>query len=117
MKRKEDKIKAYNFGFEQEQRAIQFLMNRDYQIIKNRYKTKFGEVDIIAKKDNLLVFIEVKARKKEELIEVILRASQIQRIKNAALFFIAQNPQFQNFDISFDFILVNDEIIHHKNYF
>jgi len=46
-----------------EDRAARFLENNGYEIIDRNFYTKFGEIDIIAKKDNVLHFIEVKSGK------------------------------------------------------
>ncbi len=49
-------------GKEGETKAIDFLKNNGYQILETNYKTKFGEIDIIAEENNEIVFIEVKTR-------------------------------------------------------
>ena len=51
------------FGKESEQLAAQFLKKKGYKILETNYKTKTGEIDIIAKHRGVLVFVEVKARK------------------------------------------------------
>ena len=51
------------FGKDSEQLAAQFLKNQGYKILETNYKTKTGEIDIIAKLRGVLVFVEVKARK------------------------------------------------------
>ncbi len=111
--------KTYQFGVSCENIAQNFLKSQGYSILQNRYKTKYGEVDLIVKDSKTLVFVEVKARKKDELIEVILRQKQIERIKNSAQYFLSQNLQYQDFDVRFDFILFTNSLIplHHKNYF
>lgn len=43
--------------------AKSFLMKHDFSFIEANYKTKFGEIDLIARKDNILRFIEVKSVK------------------------------------------------------
>jgi len=96
---------TYQYGIEAELKAISHLENKGYKIISQRYKTKFGEVDIVAEIAKTLVFIEVKARKNQELIEVMLRKSQINRIRNTAKYFLAKNAKYQNHDVRFDFIL------------
>ena len=50
------------FGKSSEDRAIEFLQDRDFAIVdRNFYASKYGEIDIVAKKGNVLHFIEVKA--------------------------------------------------------
>ncbi len=40
-----------------------YLTDKDYNILANNYRTKIGEIDIIAQNKNLIVFIEVKTRR------------------------------------------------------
>ena len=83
-----------------------FLWIKGYKILKHRYKSSFGEIDVIAKKKNFIVFIEVKARYKKINIENVLTGHQIQRIKKSAEDFIAKNRKLQNCSRRFDFIEV-----------
>ncbi|MDD7704548.1 YraN family protein [Campylobacter sp.] len=53
--------KNYNFGFEAENRACEYLHSLGYNIIERNFHSKFGEIDIIAKRADMLHFIEVKA--------------------------------------------------------
>ena len=46
--------------------AAQFLENNDYEILKRNYHSVYGEIDIICKKDNQLIFVEVKARQSDK---------------------------------------------------
>ncbi len=41
--------------------AVNFLVNKGFSIIERNYQTKIGEIDIIAEKDNVVFFIEVKS--------------------------------------------------------
>lgn len=54
-----DKIKS---GIEGEQLAADFLVQKGFQIIERNYRYKHSEIDLIVKKDNWLIFVEVKAR-------------------------------------------------------
>lgn len=54
-----DKIKR---GFEGEGLAITFLEKKGYQLLERNYRYKRSEIDLIVKKDNWLVFVEVKTR-------------------------------------------------------
>lgn len=109
---------TYRFGLFAEKLAIIFLRIKGYKILQNRYKTKFGEIDIIAKKRNFIVFIEVKGRKKRQNIEELISTKQISRIKNTADFYISNNCKFSNHDFRFDFIEIygSFSIKHHINF-
>ena len=48
-------------GFHGENEAVAFLRGNSYKILERNYKTPFGEIDIIAKKDGAIVFVEVKS--------------------------------------------------------
>ena len=50
------------YGIQGETLAEQFLRDKKYSILEKNYTTKIGEIDIIAKKDDIIVFVEVKAR-------------------------------------------------------
>ena len=44
-----------------ESKAIEFLVNNNFKIIGKNFSSKFGEIDVIAKKDEVMHFIEVKS--------------------------------------------------------
>ncbi|SHM09749.1 putative endonuclease [Caldanaerovirga acetigignens] len=45
-----------------EKYALDYLKANNYEIVKVNYRSRYGEIDIIAKENNTLVFIEVKTR-------------------------------------------------------
>jgi putative endonuclease len=110
--------KTYQFGLFAEKISLIFLTLKGYKILSHRYKSRFGEIDIIAKKSRKIVFVEVKARRAKSTIEEVLRPKQLNRIKRAAEFFIATNPQFQNYDLRFDFIEIGKYFLpnHQQNF-
>src|SRR5260370_33305858 len=56
------RVAAFRTGLSAESRAAAFLMAKGYRILAKRFRTPYGEIDLVAKKRNLLAFIEVKAR-------------------------------------------------------
>jgi putative endonuclease len=54
-----DKIKTGNKG---EELAATFLASKSYEIVARNYRYKHAEIDLIVKKDNCLIFVEVKTR-------------------------------------------------------
>lgn len=77
-----------------------------YKILHHRYNSKLGEIDIIAARGNLVVFIEVKARK-HGIQEGIISFKQQQRIKRSAEYFLAKNSKFINYDVRFDLVVIS----------
>ena len=109
---KNNKIKSYKFGIIAEFIAIWFLRFKGYQILKRRYKTFVGEIDIIAKKGRVIMAIEVKARKRNIiknglLLEEVVGIAQQKRIKRAMMSFVKSNyKKYQNHNIRFDLIVI-----------
>ncbi|MFC1798594.1 YraN family protein [Thermodesulfobacteriota bacterium] len=56
----------YQFGKTSEAIAVKYLKKQKYKLLVQNYRTKFGEIDIIARDRKTLVFIEVKARKSDQ---------------------------------------------------
>ena len=99
------KIKAYRFGLWAETAAVGYYMLKGYMPIARRYKTKMGEIDLIVAGRKRIIFVEVKARKREGGI-FPLHPMQLKRIQNAALLYIAKTPRFANVEQSVDLLLV-----------
>jgi len=110
------KSRAYNYGKYAENFACLYLRLKGYKIIERRFKTKMGEIDLIAINKNRLVFVEVKARKGKNIDEVLLK-QQMTRIINASSFFIIKNKKFTNYSVRFDLIIVRSffRLEHIKN--
>ncbi len=51
------------FGEQSESIAVSYLKKHGYKIIEQNYRTKLGEIDIIAREKGTIAFIEVKSRK------------------------------------------------------
>lgn len=72
------------FGRKSEIQAIDYLRSIGYRIITSGYRTRNGEVDIIARDGDVLVFVEVKARHSNEPPEDSVGFRKRQRIFRAA---------------------------------
>ena len=97
---------AFRFGLSAEGRAVALLVAKGYRIMARRFRTPLGEIDIIARRRDLLVFVEVKARDNfDEAAEAIGRRQQ-NRIIGAAQMWLASHPEDAMRDMRFDAILV-----------
>lgn len=90
--------------------AVQYLRLKGYGLVAANYitgrGTGAGEIDLIVKNQTTLVFIEVKKRKDLNTAAYAILPKQQERIRRAAEVFLARHPEYQNFDIRFDAILV-----------
>lgn len=52
-----------SLGMAFEQQAAEFLKEKDYQILTANFRSRYGEIDLVARQGKYLVFVEVKYRK------------------------------------------------------
>ena len=106
-----------------QQIAKEFLIKRGYQVIKENYYTRLGEIDLIIKDHNQLVFVEVKTRTslKFGLPEEAVSQFKKERMINCALQYLSEKEiQDDNYRLDIIAILINKDnkkalIRHHKN--
>jgi putative endonuclease len=95
-------MSSYDKGVAAEKRAVMQLRLQGYRILAERYKTKFGEIDIIARKGNTICFVEVKAHKRLQSSLEAVTAKSRRRIEQAALWFISEHPELADLGMRFD---------------
>lgn len=103
--KKNSRQRAWWRGIFAEILTIIFLFFKGYQLLQWRYKTKVGEVDIIARKNNCLCFLEVKYRSTYAEAAESLQEHQKKRIIRAAKFYLKGHPFLGH--KRFDAILLN----------
>ena len=92
-------------GADKEQLAARYLVDNGYTVLERNFRNKTGEIDIIAKKDNYIVFVEVNYRKK-------------QIIRHVAQFYMATRYKSCDIPCRFDVIGIDGETVTHiKNAF
>jgi putative endonuclease len=97
---------AFRVGVSAESRAAAYLTGRGYAIAARRFKSRVGEVDIVARRGPELVFVEVKARNRLDDAALSVTPRQQRRIVAAAEAWLADHPDDGQRDIRFDVILV-----------
>src|SRR6202171_2936428 len=100
------RIAAFRTGLSAESRAAAFLMAKGYRILAKRFRTRYGEIDIVARKRNLLAFIEVKARASLDDAAYAVTPRQQHRIIDAARGWLMVHPEHADFDLRFDAMLI-----------
>jgi putative endonuclease len=101
-----ERVAAHFTGLSAESRAAAYLVAKGYRIVARRFKTPVGEVDIVARRRDVLVFIEVKARNTLDDAAFAVLPRQQQRIAAAAGAWLASHPEDAESAIRFDAILV-----------
>jgi putative endonuclease len=100
------RVAAFQTGLSAESRASAYLIAKGYRILARRYRTPYGEIDIVARRRNLLAFIEVKARANLDDAAYSVTPQQQQRIVAAAQAWLMNQPDYSNFDMRFDVVLI-----------
>ncbi len=105
MQTKKAKIFAERVGRFSETLAVIFLRLKGYRILKRRYKTYVGEIDIIASHWKTLVILEIKYRKNHKDAAESISFKQRQRIQRATNQFLQEGHRYTQ--IRFDVILIS----------
>ncbi len=100
------RIKAFQTGLSAETRACILLLAKGYRILARRFRTPHGEIDVVARQRDVLVFVEVKARAALDEAAWAVTPRQQQRIAAAAQVWLMTHPHHANLDCRFDAILV-----------
>ena len=106
-----------------ESKAAAYLLKNGYSIIERNYRTQGGEIDIIALKDDVLVFVEVKSLPNggPELLQRELNRQKLQRIVKTSKRFLLNHREYNNSYVRFDVMVIDmpgmSEVYHIENAF
>jgi len=101
-----ERVAAFRLGLSAESRAAMMLIAKGYRIAARRWKTPLGEIDIVARRRQALVFVEVKARARADEAAQALTERAKRRIVAAAELWLAHYPDDAEREIRFDVMLV-----------
>jgi putative endonuclease len=100
------RVAAFHTGLSAEARAAAYLMVKGYRILARRFRTPYGEIDIVARRRHLLAFVEVKARASLDEAAYAVTERQQRRIIEAAQAWLMAHPEHADFDLRFDVMLI-----------
>ncbi|GLQ12281.1 UPF0102 protein [Devosia yakushimensis] len=100
------RVSAQLGGHRGEALAAWFLRLKLYRIVETRYKTPVGEIDLIAERFGVTVFVEVKARRDAASQAETLEAINQQRIVRAAEYWLSRHPALAATPLRFDVIFL-----------
>ena len=101
-----ERVAAFRTGVSAETRTAACLMAKGYRILAKRFRTPHGEIDLVAKRRNLVAFIEVKARATLDDAAYAVTPRQQSRIINAAQGWLMAHPEHAELELRFDAILI-----------
>jgi putative endonuclease len=101
-----ERIAAFRTGLSAESRCAAWLLAKGYRILARRFRSRAGEIDIIARRRGVTAFVEVKARPTLDEAAYAITMVQQQRIVAAAEAWLARHPQYANDDLRFDAMLI-----------
>ena len=97
---------AYRRGHAGERLAALRLLLTGYRILARRYRTKMGEIDLIARRGDVVAFIEVKRRADFAIgMEAVTPQARI-RIRRAAELYLRRNPALAERALRFDLMVI-----------
>jgi len=97
---------AFKLGISAESRAAAYLVAKGFRILARRWRSPVGEIDIVARRRALLIFVEVKARANLDDAAEAVTDRQQRRIVAAAEAWLAARPDDSVRDMRFDAMLV-----------
>ena len=100
-------LQSYQFGHAAEDHAAALYQAQGAEVVARRFKVREGEVDLIAKLGDQLVFIEVKARRSLEDAAAAINPRQWRRVADAALAYLNASNLSLTTDVRFDAVLMD----------
>jgi len=87
-----------SLGQKGEAMASTFLKEQGYTILERNYRTPYGEIDIIARQADTIVFVEVKTRASSTFgpPEISITHRKAEHMRSAAEYYIQQHPELNN---------------------
>lgn len=101
-----DRQAAFQRGLDGEEAAAALFRADGFAIAATRARTAAGEIDLIAARDDLVVFIEVKRCKSLDGAAESISLRQQQRIAQGAMVWLSENPAYADRDMRFDAVLL-----------
>ncbi len=103
-------INKRNTGNKYESVAVEYLNNLNYKILERNFYSRFGEIDIIALKNNRISAIEVKFRK-NPVVSVFetIPYSKIKKIEKTLYYYLTVKNYPDNYDLGIDALLIENK--------
>lgn len=101
-----NRLKAFRRGHVSEYLAALYLLAKGYRIRAIRYRTKAGEIDIIARRGDLVACVEVKARRDLDSAVFAVTGTAQRRIRAASEIWLSRQPDAHRISLRYDIVAV-----------
>ena len=101
-----NRLKAFRRGHVSEYIAALYMVAKGYRISAIRYRTKLGEIDIIARRGDLVVCVEVKARRDIDSAVFAVTGMAQNRIRAASELWLSRQPDAHRLSLRYDIVAV-----------
>ncbi|MBB5043151.1 YraN family protein [Shinella fusca] len=98
--------KAFRRGHASEYLAALYLLAKGFRIRAIRYRTKLGEIDIVARRGDLVICVEVKARASVDAAVFAVTGVAQQRIRAAGDIWLSRQPDAHRLSLRYDIVAV-----------
>ena len=111
----ENRRNRRKIGAHYEEKAVAFLEKKGYQILQKNFYSRYGEIEIVAKDGQTLVFVEVKFRQGQYMGTALEAVTSMKRrrIQKAAEYYIYCHPGYFDAPARFDVIAYEGEKLFH----
>ncbi len=96
---------SYETGRQSEDWAVDYLQQLGWTIVARNFRGRRGEIDVVARHGQVLVFVEIKGSLRQPRVEAVL-PRQIHRVRGAAEEFLVRNRLSLDSDMRFDALFV-----------
>jgi len=93
-----------------EERASRYLRHRGFTILERNIRLGRGELDIVAKRDDLIVFVEVKAHHSREASLLAMHPDKCSRLQSAAETWLSRHANLAQCQCRFDLIILTPRV-------
>ncbi|MFQ3619904.1 MAG: YraN family protein [Spirochaetales bacterium] len=115
-------MNTVSLGQQGEKAAARYLQQNGYTLLEQNFRLPWGEIDLIAKEGDVLVFVEVKSWRvhTEDQLGYSINHSKKGKLVSLAKEYLRVHPEYAENPARFDVLFVQDDpgrIIHYKDAF
>lgn len=107
------RVRSERAGRRAETLAALFLSLKGYRILARRFSARGGEIDLVARKGGVLVFVEVKTRADLDDAVFAVTPKARRRIEAAAQAFLASRPRYAAGGVRYDIMALSKAGLRH----